>query len=361
MKELVLNGNQIKSKIYIEKGILKRAAELCLSDDKQALKEKNLKVCVITDENVAPLYLEKLNYSFKHLNIQVSNHVIKAGEEYKTLETVSKIYDKLCMDNFSRNDMIIALGGGVVGDIAGYVAATFLRGLKHLIQIPTTLLAQVDSSVGGKCGVDLPQGKNLVGLIRQPNKVLIDVEVLDTLQQNIFESGIAEIIKYGCIMDSSILDIVSLKDNSINIEEIVTKCIEIKIKVVEEDENEYGIRKILNFGHTIGHSIEKLGNFTQFSHGQAVAIGMAASLKIGEYTGITTKGCYKKLLNLLQLYHLPISIEYPLEKVYQAMMSDKKRNGNSISFIFIEDFGKVKIKDISLNELKQLMKVLSEE
>lgn len=373
MYKLELNGNQIKSNIYLGTGILDRAAELSLTLEDASL-GKNLispfpsKVLIVVDKHVAPLYLSRLVKSFLNYGLPVVKHVIEPGEQYKTLATATEIFDVLTKEGFGKNDMIVALGGGVIGDLVGFAAVVYLRGMKWLVQIPTTLLAQVDSAVGGKCGIDLPQGKNMVGAIRQPDIVIADREVLATLSEDIFASGMAEVIKYGCIWDSSILGQLkklnlSISDESdeskVQLEEIIRKCIEIKIKIVEIDETENGLRKLLNFGHTVGHSIEKLGHFKAYSHGEAVAIGMAAAVKLGEQMGITRLGCYEDLIELLNLYHLPTKIKFPMESVYQSMLSDKKKQGDSISYIFIEDFGKARIVELPLQQLKQQLEALN--
>lgn len=357
MKELKLVGQQNTSKIIIGKGILKEAAEFCRPKGSQTAPSR---ICVIADSNVAALYLERLEQELFGLGIPLFHYIIPAGEEYKTLVTVSGIYETLSNHQFGRDDMMIALGGGVTGDIAGFAAATFLRGIRHLVQIPTTLLAQVDSSVGGKTGVDLPQGKNLVGAFRQPDLVLIDPEVLSTLPEHVFKAGMAEVIKYGCISDPEILDMVIKDDYIIRITELIERCVRIKIKVVEEDELEEGLRRILNFGHTIGHGVERLGNYTELSHGEAVSIGMAAAVKIGTSIGITKDGCYEKLVSILKSFSLPTEITRSVEEVYEAMLSDKKKQGESINFVFINDFGITHVNKIPVTELKQMMKVLGE-
>ena len=358
MKELTLIGQKNVSNILIGKGILKQAAELMTKYF--FARKKPSRICVVTDSNVENLYLESLETELQKLDILVIHHIIPAGEEHKNLETVSQIYDTLSNRQFDRDDMIIALGGGVTGDITGFAAATYLRGIRHLIQIPTTLLAQVDSSVGGKTGVDLPQGKNLVGAFRQPDLVLIDPEVLETLPESIFIAGMAEVIKYGCIWDREILNTVLKQDYKKQLEKLIERCVSIKIKVVQKDETEEGLRRILNFGHTIGHGVEKLGNFTDLSHGEAVSIGMAAAAKMGESMGITKRGCYEELISILKTFGLPTKINYPLEAVYKAMLSDKKKQGESINFIFIENFGKTKIEKVPVMELKKIMKVLGD-
>lgn len=358
MKELTLNGKHDKSTILIGKGVLEKAAEFCGAY--YIDKKKPSQICIIADSNVAEIYLERLEEELGTLDIPVFHHLIPAGEEYKNLDTVSKIYETLTNHKFGRDDMIVALGGGVTGDISGFAAATYLRGIRHLVQIPTTLLAQVDSSVGGKTGVDLPQGKNLVGAFRQPNLVLIDPELLNTLPERIFTAGMAEVIKYGCIWDPEILDIVSQEDYKNKISELIERCIRIKIKVVEEDETEEGLRKILNFGHTIGHAVEMLGNFTDLSHGEAVSVGMIAALKLGTRMGIAESIFTDKLMVILKTFGLPTEITYPIEDVYQALLTDKKKQGESISFVFIEGFGKAQVKKLPLTELKEIMKVLGD-
>jgi len=358
MKELTLKGQKNTSNILIGKGILDQTAELI--NKYRFSQKKPSRICIITDSNVETLYLDKIRKDLEKLNLKIISHIIPAGEEYKNLDTVSKIYDTLSCSQFDRDDMIIALGGGVTGDIGGYAAATYLRGIRHLIQIPTTLLAQVDSSVGGKTGVDLPQGKNLVGAFRQPDLVLIDPQVLETLPERIFSAGMAEVIKYGCIWDPEILEMIRTQDDRSQMEKLIERCVNIKIKVVEEDELEEGLRRILNFGHTVGHGVEKLGNYIDLSHGEAVSIGMAAAVKMGEELGITRTGCLGDLVAVLQLFGLPTSINYPIEDVYQAMLSDKKKQGSNINFIFIEDFGKTRIEKMPVEELKKIMKVLGD-
>lgn len=357
MKLFKLTGKQNTSSIMIEKGILKEAAAFCRT---KSTDRPPSKICIVTDSNVAKLYLKLLEEKLADLSIPLYRHIIPAGEEYKTLKTVSDIYDTLSDHQFGRDDMIIALGGGVTGDIAGFAAATYLRGMRHLIQVPTTLLAQVDSSVGGKTGVDLPQGKNLVGAFRQPDLVLIDPEVLDTLPEGVFRAGMAEVIKYGCIWDPTILDLVSTDDYKNKMIELIERCVSIKIKVVEEDEMETGLRRILNFGHTVGHGAERLGNYKSLSHGEAVAAGMSAAVKMGNCIGITKDGCYERLVAILRRFSLPTGLDYPASAVFEAMLSDKKKQGDGIHFIFIEDFGKTLVKRIPLEELKQMMKVLGD-
>ena len=357
MKVLKLEGKQNTSRIMIKTGLMQEAAEFCIPKN---MEKKPSNICVVSDSNVAALYLESLERKLTGLNIPVFHHIIPAGEEFKTLETVSGIYDTLSRRRFGRDDMLIALGGGVTGDVAGFAAATYMRGVRKLVQIPTTLLAQVDSSVGGKTGVDLYEGKNLVGAFRQPDLVLIDPEMLSTLPERIYLAGMAEVIKYGCISDPEILNIASREDHKAMLAELIERCIRIKIKVVEEDETEEGLRRILNFGHTVGHSVEKLGNYTELSHGEAVSIGMAAAVKLGNRMGITKAGCYEKLTEILKSFRLPVELTCDPDRIYEGMLSDKKKQGDKIHFVLIEDFGKTIIKQIPVAELKHMMKGLGD-
>lgn len=359
MKELQLKGKDTRSKIFIEKGLLGQKPYPG-GQEEWLLGGDPLKVAIITDSNVAPLYLETVEKKWAASGCEVCTHIVPAGEQFKTIDTLSQIYETLSDMALGRNDLIIALGGGVVGDMAGFVAATYLRGVKHLIQIPTTLLAQVDSSVGGKCGVDLPAGKNLVGAFRQPDRVLIDPAVLRTLSREIFVSGLAEIIKYACIWDEHLWDLLAEDEEQWKLEEIIARCVAIKIHVVEEDETEEGLRRILNFGHTLAHGIEKLGDFTRFSHGEAVAIGMAAMTKIGEAIGVTVPGTHQRLVELLERFDLPTKVPYDREALFNAILTDKKKQGDYIHLIFITSIGKVEQRKTSVKELKEMMKVLGE-
>ena len=266
---LSLTGANGVSEIHIETGLLDRAGAVILETFSPS------RVHIVSDSTVAPLYLEKLE---KQFSLPVTHTVIPAGEEHKQLSTVEGIYHDLLAAGMTRKDLIIALGGGVVGDITGFAAATFLRGVS-LCQIPTTLLAQVDSSVGGKTGVDLPEGKNLVGAFYQPRLVLIDECARFPAGQHLCgRHGRGR--KYGYISNREILTMVSQPDYKSNIENIIYECVKIKRDVVAIDEHDTGLRMILNFGHTIGHAAEKLGNYTDLTHGQAVAIGMVAAMRL---------------------------------------------------------------------------------
>ncbi len=287
MKKLTVNVGKTYE-IIIEKGIMQE----CGAYIKKVSSAK--KVCVITDSNVAPLYLDRVVSDLEKEGYEVFSFIFKAGESSKTTAVIVEMVEFLAEKGLTRKDLVVALGGGVCGDMAGFAAAVYLRGI-DFVQIPTTLLSQVDSSVGGKTGVDLPQGKNLCGAFHQPVLVLIDPLALHTLSDHYFSDGMGEVIKAGCIKSAQLFEKIENKDVKENIEEIIFECVDIKRGVVERDEKEQGERALLNFGHTIGHGIEKLHNFSGVSHGEAVGIGMLMISEIGEKAGLTEKGTADKM------------------------------------------------------------------
>ncbi|MCQ5130192.1 3-dehydroquinate synthase [Butyricicoccus faecihominis] len=336
---LSLTGANGVSDIYIETGLLGRAASLC----GEAFTPS--RVHIVTDSTVAPLYLEALASQF---SLPVSHTVIPAGEEHKRLATVETIYHDLLAAGMTRGDLIIALGGGVTGDITGFAAATFLRGVP-LCQIPTTLLAQVDSSVGGKTGVDLPEGKNLAGAFYQPRLVLIDPAVLQTLPEKTLADGMAEVVKYGYIANPAILEMAAQPDYQNQIEALIYECVKIKRDVVAIDEHDTGLRMILNFGHTIGHAAEKLGHYVDLTHGQAVAIGMVAAMRLSAAMG--NEDLSAPLIRLLTQLGLPSELRYDREAVYGALLSDKKKFGGTVNFILVREPGRAEITPIAAETL----------
>ena len=341
MQTLSLTGANGLSEIFIEPGLLGYAGEEILKTFSPS------RVHIVTDSNVAPLYLEPLAQQFE---LPVSSTVIPAGEEHKRLSTVEGLYHDLLAVGFTRKDLIIALGGGVVGDITGFAAATLLRGVS-LCQIPTTLLAQVDSSVGGKTGVDLAEGKNLVGAFYQPRLVLIDPEVLNTLPDTTFADGMAEVVKYGYIANPNILDMVSQPDYKAHISDVIYECVKIKRDVVAIDEHDTGLRMILNFGHTVGHAVEKLGNYTELTHGQAVAIGMVAALRLGALRGDADLSA--PLVALLHKIGLPTELTHDREAIFGALLSDKKKFGSTVNFILVREPGRAEITPIEAEALHE--------
>lgn len=343
MYHLSLQGALSLSDIYIGSGVFAQTAKHV------AEKFHPFRIHIVTDSNVAPLYLDTLSAQFP---MTITSTIIPAGEEHKNLATVADIYTDLCEAGLTRSDLLIALGGGVVGDITGFAAATYLRGI-HVCQIPTTLLSQVDSSVGGKCGVDLPQGKNLVGAFYQPELVIIDTDILSSLPERIFCDGMAEVIKYGCIANPEVLDLISAPDFHANMERIVYECVRIKRDVVQEDEHDNGLRMILNFGHTIGHAAEKLGNYVDLSHGQAVAIGMNAAARLNALLG--GNDLTDQIHAVCTAHQLPTELPYDRGAIYHALLSDKKMRSDTMNFILVNELGKAEIRKLSRDELQQLI------
>lgn len=315
------------------------------------------KVGIITDTNVAPLYAEQVKKSLEEQGFKVSIYVVTAGEQSKSLQEAEKLYQSLAEDQFSRSDGIIALGGGVIGDLAGFVASTFMRGL-HFLQIPTTLLAQVDSSIGGKTAVNTSAAKNLVGTFAQPAGVLIDPEVLQTLDTRRIREGIAEIVKSAAIADVQLWEILqTLKDEHELIEQaetIIPLALQVKKHVVEEDEFDNGSRLTLNFGHTIGHGIENTAGYGVVSHGEAVAIGMVMISQEAERQQLMPAGITDQIRQMLKKFHLPTQLEtiQPVA-VYQAITHDKKTRGSNIKIILLEKIGQAKIVTLPVEEIKK--------
>lgn len=304
------------------------------------------KIVVVTDENVDHYYGNILDrYGAEKL-------VLPAGEQTKSHKHLIWLYEQFLNRGITRSDLIVALGGGVIGDLTGFAAATYLRGVDY-IQIPTSLLAQVDSSVGGKVAVNLPMAKNTVGSFYQPKFVFINPTFLDTLDPRYFADGMAEVIKYGAIASKELFDI--LAGDDFNVADVVARCCDIKRKVVEADQFDTGERMLLNFGHTLGHSIEQYYHYEKYSHGEAVAIGMYYTTRASEKMGITKKGTAEKIKELLLKYKLPYEHDIPMDQLFATMKLDKKASGQDISIILLEEIGKATIKKIPKEELIQYM------
>ena len=334
--------------IFIERGIIENCGEYVrkLSNAQ--------KVTVITDTNVAPLYQWKVLNSLVKEGFQVTTHTFKAGEESKTLATIAEMYETLADFKMTRKDIVLALGGGVTGDMAGFAAATYLRGI-DFIQVPTSLLAQVDSSVGGKTGVDLPHGKNLVGAFHQPIAVLIDPDTLNTLPDAYICDGMAEVIKYGCIKDAEFFENLENENALDHIEDVIEKCVSIKRDVVSRDERESGERMLLNFGHTLGHSIEKIYDFKGISHGMAVAIGMVFISRAGEKQGVTEIGTTDKSIALCKKYGLPTSDKATFAEMAESAKGDKKTAGGSINLVMLNKIGDSYTRKLELDKLEEFI------
>lgn len=336
--------------ILIEEGLLSQCSRL-IKDVTGAKK-----VCVISDSNVFPIYGETVEKQIEEQGFDVSTFVFKAGEESKTTSTVLQMVNFLADKGLTREDLVVALGGGVCGDMAGFAAAMYLRGI-DFVQIPTTLLAQVDSSVGGKTAVDLPAGKNLCGAFHQPVLVIIDPNVLDTLPEKYYSDGMAEVIKYGCIKSLDFFERIEQENSRDFIDELIYTCVDIKRQVVENDEKEKGERALLNFGHTAGHAIEKLWNFSTVTHGAAVGIGMVMITKAGEAHGITEKGTSERIAAVLKKYNLPVEDSHSVSDIVNAMQYDKKRTGNGIKLVMLSKIGESFIRPTTKEELLDLFGV----
>lgn len=346
MKTVTVNAS-IKYDVLIDSGLLENAGKLV--KERFGLK----KICIITDDIVDGLYGDKTVESFKNQGFFTEKFVIINGEQSKNTDNLIEIVRFLAKNHFTRDDMLVALGGGVVGDLCGFCAATYMRGIPF-IQIPTTLLAAVDSSVGGKTAVDLPEGKNLFGAFWQPSLVICDTDTLKTLSKEIYSDGCAEVIKYGMIYDRDLFD--TVKNGIFNNAEVIARCIEIKRDIVMHDEFDKGLRQILNFGHTIGHGIEAISNFF-VSHGSGVAIGMAIVTNALKKMNEIDESVYEELINALNKNNLPVKYSCSPDELFEFVIGDKKRTGDFINVILIEQIGKSQIKKIELDKVKEIIRI----
>ena len=329
--------------VIIEKGILDRAGE------ESAKVIKPCAAAILTDSNVAPLYAERLENSLSEYGFSTCRFTIEAGEESKSAESYLSFLNFLADNEITRTDCIIALGGGVVGDLAGFAAATYLRGIKF-IQIPTTLLSLVDSSVGGKTDIDITAGKNLVGAFYQPSLVLCDYATLSTLPDNIFADGCAEVIKYGIINDKPLFEKLKSPIKG-QLEDIIENCIKNKRDVVNEDERDVGVRQLLNLGHTAAHSIETLSSF-EISHGSAVAMGMVLIARAAQKLGLCPQNDVDEIVKMLKDYNLPTECPFSADSLAEIALSDKKRKGDKIDLIVPFGIGNSQIYPINVSSLE---------
>ena len=345
MKKIIVNASK-KYNILIGRGLLARSGDL--------IREAAGGGCaaIISDSNVAPLYMETLSASLQAAGYRVVSHVFEAGESNKNIDTFAELLNFLAANRLDRTDVVVALGGGVTGDMAGFAAAVYLRGISF-VQVPTTVLAAVDSSVGGKTAIDLPAGKNLAGAFYQPALVICDTDTLDSLPRREYSSGFAEIIKYGVIAEPGLLDMI-LKASADNIDDIIEICVKIKRDIVEADEFEAGMRQLLNFGHTIGHAVEKASDFNLL-HGEAVAVGMAMIAKAAVRAGRCTERCLEDITEACSIYGLPVRASYDRDTLLGMIASDKKVRGNTINVILPEDTGSCVIENITIEEMGRLL------
>lgn len=312
------------------------------------------KVAVVTDDIVNSLYADRVQASLEGSGFSVVKFVFKNGEKSKNINTFGEILEFLAENELTRTDAVVALGGGVTGDMAGFSAACYLRGL-DFIQIPTTLLACVDSSVGGKTAIDLNAGKNLAGAFYQPNLVICDYDTLSTLPDNIFSDGMAEAIKHGVIFDREYFDFLKNNDARNNLEYIISKSVEMKRDIVNADETEKGMRAILNFGHTVGHAVEKCSSFS-ISHGSAVAIGMIIAARGAYRSGICENDYSEEISEVNKKYSLPCECCFTAEELYKVSLSDKKRDGETIKLIVPQSLGKCVIHKTQTDKLLDFIK-----
>ena len=339
--------------ILIGRGLLTQAGKRC-----RAVLPKAAKLAVVSDSNVAPLYGQVVLDSLTGAGFEPRLFTVPAGEHSKNASQLSQLWEGFMAFGLTRTDAVVALGGGVVGDLAGFAAATILRGV-DLVQIPTTLLAQVDSSVGGKVAIDLEAGKNLAGAFYQPRLVLMDPEVLTTLPDATFSDGMAEVIKYGCIWDRGFFDFLAAHPSRgeimSEIEQVLYTCCDIKRQVVVQDEHDTGLRMILNFGHTIGHAFELAGHYETWTHGQAVAAGMNWAAQLGVAAGVTPPEVVEPIVALTGAFGLPSDIPCPWDTMTEAVGLDKKRAGDSITMIFLSRLGQTAPTKMKKDELLALL------
>lgn len=318
----------------------------------EILKEKNItgKIAIVSDSNVAGLYLDTVTEALLKSGYSVISYVFPAGEESKNIHTLSSILEFFAENGMSRKDTAIALGGGVTGDMTGFAAGVYMRGISY-VQIPTTLLSCVDSSVGGKTAVDLTAGKNLAGVFIQPKVVIADTDTLKTLGKSVYADGMAEVIKTAILGDTELFS--HLERDVIDNEYVISRCVQYKGKIVCEDEFETGVRKLLNLGHTPAHAIEKLSSY-KTSHGRAVAAGLAIISRACEKEGLLDKTSLNRILSLLEKYSLPIYSDFSPSELAKECIFDKKRSGNVISFIKIRSIGDCFIDEISLDKIQDI-------
>lgn len=338
--------------VLIGSGLLQKAGE----EVKKVISP--CKAAIVTDSTVVHLYEETVRKSLTEVGFSVCTFVFPAGEASKNIHTLSHLLEFLAKEEMTRTDMIVALGGGVTGDLAGFGAAVYLRGIPF-VQIPTTFLAAIDSSVGGKTAVDLEAGKNLAGAFYQPKLVLCDTDVLQTLPEVVFADGIAEALKYGVLGDAALFEKIAGGDFRQDLEEIIETCVSMKRDVVEEDEFDTGKRQLLNLGHTFGHAIEQKSHF-QMTHGHAVAIGMHLIAKAAEAKGIAEKGTAATIAKALEQNQLPKETEFSPTEVAEGTLRDKKRRGGTISFVFPKKIGDCEIVKIPVEEVEALAKMAME-
>jgi len=355
MNTLTVDLGSRSYKIFIEEQLLDKAGSSI--DSLLATR----RAAIITNTTIAPLYAGRLATALTASGFETSIIELPDGEQFKTLDRIHGMYSEMLAAGLDRQSVLIALGGGVVGDMTGFAAATFMRGI-DFIQIPTTLLAQVDSSVGGKTGVNLTEGKNLIGSFHQPRIVLIDPQVLTTLDIRELQSGTSEVIKTAIIRDASFFEFLEQNIQGIAtcdmavLQHIIATCCRTKAAIISEDETEQGIRAFLNFGHTIGHAIETLTRYETYTHGEAVAIGMAAISHLSSKLGFCSLNDANRIVALIQRAGLPTTLpSFSPEDYCAAILKDKKKTADIIKIVFLKQIGEVFLREISAAQLCELL------
>lgn len=350
-KDIVINTVSIDASthydIHIGPGVMTK-----LVPSVRELKQVQ-KICIVSDNNVFPLYGALVHTMLENSGYRTTDFVFPSGEEHKNADTYLALLAHLAKHQFTRSDLLIALGGGVVGDLTGFAAATYLRGIRY-IQIPTTLLAAVDSSVGGKTAIDLPSGKNLVGAFHQPSLVLCDTDVLNTLPEDVFRDGCAEVIKYAILYDPELFAHLEHHIHVFSRSSVITQCIRWKRDAVVADEFDRGIRKKLNLGHTVGHAVEVTSGYS-VSHGCAVSIGMAIIARGAVRMGLCSQEACDRITALLEAFGLPTFTTIAPQKLLQAMLADKKRNSETIDLIIPNKIGDCSISTVSIDRLPEII------
>ncbi len=344
MKSIRLGLSQNPYDILLEQGGLERVGE----EVRPLVHGKS--VLIVTDENVAPLYLDLATKSFERAGFRVVAKVVKAGEHHKTTETYLDVIDALGREGFLRDDTVVALGGGVVGDMAGFAAATYMRGI-NLVQVPTTLLAQIDSSIGGKVGVDLEYGKNLLGAFYQPKLVFVDVDTLSTLPEREWQNGLGEGLKYAVLDGGRLFEIMDEKSVKDNLEEFVFLCAGYKARIVEQDEKESNLRRLLNLGHTLGHAIEKKSGF-EIPHGEAVKFGLALILQASKKLDGADVASIDKGLEMIEKYGG--KCPFDTAELLPLIKNDKKAESTHINAVFAKRIGECFVQKTTFREFETL-------
>lgn len=341
--------------IYIENGLMGRAGQVLSSINLQQ------RITIITNTTIAPLYLNALKTTLQVNGFTTSEIILPDGEQYKTLDSMRAIYDQLLGFGLDRSCSLIALGGGVIGDMTGFAAATFLRGI-NFVQIPTTLLAQVDSSVGGKTGVNLPGAKNMVGAFKQPVAVIIDPSVLGTLPEREMRAGMAEVIKYGIIREPVFFTFLEsgipaiMRFDAETVSSVIRQCCKIKAEITACDETEQGIRAYLNYGHTLGHAVETLTGYSKYLHGEAVAIGMLSAARLSQFLGFCSVDDVCRIENLIKTAGLPGALpSFSVTDYITAMHKDKKKTGTTVNAVLIKRIGDVFLQPVTQEELQTFL------